>query len=316
MGRKEEHAVRRAWLLVMVALVAGWGMGVAPPARVEYLFCFWNVENLFDDVDDGRGGADGVFDKGFSGSPDLGKLKLEKLVDVLLPLNEGRGPDVIGLCEVESKRAAELLRDALNAGLARAGEKAMYGDVAWAGAGRGRHIGPAVISRLVLGKAVAVKKGLRILRVPVSDGDVSFNLVVAHWTSQLPEPGDPDGAKGRERYARAVRADFGEMGGEYVAGGDFNEPPVAQLAPMKSPFAGLDGGSYWKGRWQMLDQVWLSPGMADGKGWEYVDGSAVVVGEMKDGKGHPLRFGTPGWKGVRGASDHFPVTVRLRVVGK
>src|SRR5262245_35250591 len=79
-----------------------------------YLFCFWNVENLFDDREDGRTGADREYDQWFARDPAAQQLKFNHLSDALIGLNGGKGPDILALAEVESVHAAELLRDTLN----------------------------------------------------------------------------------------------------------------------------------------------------------------------------------------------------------
>src|SRR5205807_475765 len=45
------------------------------------------------------------------------RLKYQHLSEALLKMNGGRGPDILAVAEVESLRAAELLKDALNDGL-------------------------------------------------------------------------------------------------------------------------------------------------------------------------------------------------------
>jgi hypothetical protein len=65
----------------------------------------------------------------------------------------------------------------------------------------------------------------------------------------------------------------------------------------------------------VFDQVCLSPGLLGGAGWSYVKGSARVVPRIAY-RGRPDRFGGPSDRrplDKRGASDHFPVTVELRV---
>src|SRR5262249_8547364 len=85
------------------------------PKAGTYLFCFWNVENLFDDVDDHRKSkGDAEFDGWLGSDKEALKHKLDHLADVLMALNDKRGPDVLGVCEVESERAAQMLADVLN----------------------------------------------------------------------------------------------------------------------------------------------------------------------------------------------------------
>src|SRR5262249_1334054 len=88
-----------------------------PPSREGYLFCFWNVENLFDDVNDRRSKIDEKYDNEFADAPELLKLKLDHLSSVILAMNDGKGPDILAVAEIESERALDLLRDRLNNGL-------------------------------------------------------------------------------------------------------------------------------------------------------------------------------------------------------
>src|SRR5262245_34367378 len=77
-----------------------------PPGPGDYLFCFWNVENLFDDQDDNRRArGDAEYDEFFSHDKAALAQKLNNLCAVLLPLNDGKGPDILAVAEIESARA-------------------------------------------------------------------------------------------------------------------------------------------------------------------------------------------------------------------
>src|SRR5688572_926612 len=109
-------------LLLLVSLGVWWWNQERPQTinvpPGDYLFCWWNVENLFDDKNDGRKLAgDRDYDPWFSEQPEDLKLKLDKLTETLLKMNNGKGPDILAVGEVESKNAAGLLMGALNAKL-------------------------------------------------------------------------------------------------------------------------------------------------------------------------------------------------------
>ncbi|HMC65843.1 MAG TPA: hypothetical protein VKI65_12970, partial [Gemmataceae bacterium] len=116
------HRMRRLWpCLVFLAplgllLVAGCrdSRSSGDSAPGTYLFCFWNVENLFDDREDGRQQVDKEYDVWFARDTEALQLKLKRLSEALLRLNNGKGPDILAMAEVENVRAAELLRDELN----------------------------------------------------------------------------------------------------------------------------------------------------------------------------------------------------------
>jgi hypothetical protein len=86
-------------------------------------------------------------------------------------------------------------------------------------------------------------------------------------------------------------------------------------------FAGKDSSGSWgtiydRGRWSTFDQICVSPGLLDDSGWVCDPDSARVINTLvrpRDRKGRPWRFGSPRDQHERGYSDHFPVTVRLKV---
>src|SRR3954470_21821026 len=106
--------------LLSTSLLAGFLVLAAPaqtPKAKTYLFCFWNVENLFDDkVNPKLEKADREFDDWFAKDKEALSMKLDRMADVLLAeeMHDGKGPDIIAFAEVESARAVELVRDALN----------------------------------------------------------------------------------------------------------------------------------------------------------------------------------------------------------
>ena len=120
----DKNRLRMAALMVVLALAGLWFLrqGEAPnpalPAAASpnpaegYLFCTWNVENLFDDQDDPRNHDED--EDWFGQNPEAVREKVGLLAEALLRQNGGRGPDILAVVEVENRRAAELLRDALN----------------------------------------------------------------------------------------------------------------------------------------------------------------------------------------------------------
>jgi endonuclease/exonuclease/phosphatase family metal-dependent hydrolase len=320
---------------------AGEGAG---GAKNTYLFCFWNVENFFDDQDDKRTAAgDKIYDRWFAENPEILKLKLAKLTEVLLKMNGGKGPDIIALVEVESPRAAELLKDTLNEQLA---EPALaYRQAICKEVHVGRHIAPAVISRLpITGNRVKLHgRGMRILEVHVNVRDQDLVVLVSHWTSRVT---DHSGIQ-RAKYGDQI---YGTFKGMYKANpkvdflvcGDFNDTPTdasvredlhavddkeAVLNAVEEPllfnlFAasaakGL-GTHFDRGHWYQFDQIAVSRGLLDGEGWTCDPQTATIVptparkGDRRSPHA-PWRFGGPKDKAPHGYSDHFPVTVELSV---
>src|SRR5262249_38937424 len=140
------------------------------PGPGFYSLCFWNVENLFDDRDDGRKGpGDRDYDPWMAGNPEVLQTKLDHLCQVLLGLNlsGGRGPDILAVAEVESARAAELLQEALTRRLRdRIGDpKLFYTTILWENPHGRRNIGTAILTRLpvVKDRTQLLGRRLRIL---------------------------------------------------------------------------------------------------------------------------------------------------------
>lgn len=343
-------------LLILKARQPGGGGGdavpvpqLSDPGPGTYTFCFWNVENLFDDKDDGRSAAgDSSFDPWMANDAEARRRKLSRLCEVILhaDLNGGKGPDILAVCEVESRRAVELLRDALNAEITDPALR--YGAIAWAGPGAGRHIGPAVLSRLPLRGERQLGNNLRILETRAVAAGQELVIIASHWTSRLSDKED-DGRR-RAGYADAIYGRFRQV---YEANaeaallvcGDFNDDPTdrsvtehlraagdraavigARPPRLYNPFAALfEAGQlthYHSPKGHVFDQVCLSPGLLGGGGWSYVDGSAAIVPRFATRiakRDRPNRFGGKGDTrsyGARGASDHFPVVVRLKVSQK
>jgi hypothetical protein len=77
-------------------------------------------------------------------------------------------------------------------------------------------------------------------------------------------------------------------------------------------------GTHYHNRWFSFDQIVVSPGLLDDQGWTCdVDSVTTVRTTQRRGDrlGRPWSFGGPK-HGERGYSDHFPVTVKLRVQGE
>jgi len=317
----------------------------AKPASNGFLFCFWNVENLFDDRDDSRTGADRDYDDWFARDPAVLQLKLDHLSEALVKLNGGKGPDILAIVEVESVRAAELLRDALNKKLND--PSLHYSHVLMKEVRAGRHIAPAIFTRLpVRGDQTQLHgRQLRILEGHIVVNDHDLVVLATHWTSHVTD--DKQGVQ-RDKYGDQIYGVFKGMvrsnpNVDLLVCGDFNDPPDAHavtdhlhatgdlervLRPTGEPnlynlFARRDaetlGTIYHQGRWATYDQICVAPALVRaGGGWTVDVKSATTVNTLvRPGDRHmrPWRFGNPHDRFARGYSDHFPVTVRLKVGG-
>jgi endonuclease/exonuclease/phosphatase family metal-dependent hydrolase len=346
-----------AVVLIMLVLLATWltqpdpaqppattktpsGEGPAsssPLAPAEgYLFCHWNVENFYDDRDDPHN-HDELEDR--FRNPDVVREKVEQLSDALLTQNDGHGPDILAMVEVESRRSVELLRDALNAHLP---PEWHYRGLIQRNYHQDRRLAPAVLTRLPVRDDLSrLRLPRRILEAHLEAAGAPLVILSSHWTSRL--RGDTE-AK-REAYAAAVYAAFralarSDPAADVLISGDFNDEPDDpsvrdDLHATGDPslvvetdteprlldlMIGLDprrmGTFYYNGHWQILDHIVAAPGLLDPAGWQIVpetlrtaNAPALRLGRT----GRPLRFGSDNNQNPRGPSDHFALTVRLRV---
>jgi endonuclease/exonuclease/phosphatase family metal-dependent hydrolase len=305
-------------------------------------FCFWNVENLFDDREDQRlNKADQEFDRWFARNPEILQLKLSRLSKALVAMNDGNGPDIIAIAEVEGMRAADLLRQALNA---RLKDPALhYQHTLMKEVAGGRHIATAILTRLpVRGDKTRLHGNrLRILEGHITVNNHDLVVVASHWTSRLTDKTGDHRAKYGDQIYGLFRAMYkSNPGVALLVCGDFNDTPdspsvsdhlraVGDVERVRRAdggpllfnlFAQKDprqfGTHYFGRNWMIFDQIAVSPGLLDGAGWTCDVDSAQTVNTLyrpNDRQRRPWRFGNEHEKSERGYSDHFPVTVRLRV---
>jgi len=313
-----------------------------PPAEGGYLLVFWNVENLFDDRDDPKNYD--PLDAWFASDPEALASKHARLVDELLELNDGRGPDLLALVEVENRRAVELLQAALNARLSA--ENAYDGLLHDDNIG-GRRIEPAVLTRLPIDpEATRALPNRRVLIGRVYVADAPLGLIVSHWTSRVT---DSEGGK-RTAYAEAVyeaflderRAleDIASAPADVIICGDFNDEPddpsviigLRATGDAETVAASIDAarprllnlmagrsrerhGTYrYRNRWQLLDHLVASPGLLDDRAWriDASGGFTIRPAGLRGLQDAPRRFGNEANPNPRGASDHFAVGVWLK----
>jgi len=337
------HPVLKTALLITVLnLVLMPGRAVAG----ELGLAFWNVENLFDTVDDPKTEGDEEF------TPDEPKawtvtrleLKLTNLARVIGDMNSGRGPDVLGLCEIENRAVLELLVQSLK----KTGRdyKIVHED-----SPSYRGIDCALLydaktTKLDRSRIHRVEKFATrdILEARFTSGGKPFFVFVNHWPSRYNEDSHRIEVATvlRKRIDQLLKSDPAV---DFAVIGDLNDTPSDpsvskalrtwgdpdELRPgvlfnsmWKFHQEGDEGTYVYKNKWDVLDHIILSPGMLDQQGVNWVrDSTRRVMAEYQ-----MFVSKTPGsiprpsrsYLGPRffgnGYSDHLPVECRLQIVGE
>jgi endonuclease/exonuclease/phosphatase family metal-dependent hydrolase len=346
-------------LLVLVAYLLSRPRAEGKPG--EYLFCSWNVENFYDDQDDPKN--DDKMEDWFARNPDKFRLKTDRLAEALLMMNDGRGPDIMALYEVENDNCLNALKGALNDRLDKAGNgDQKYEHVLFKIDNTGRRFAPGTITRLPVDAErthkFAKHPNGRTLESHINVQGHHLAVLAAHWTSRVDHAGRANevhaNAERRMSYAKDCYGRFRAILNEnadadVILCGDFNDEfsdasmqlglhasanvddvknaietprPLALLASL-SQESGAPGTIYHNRKWFTFDHICISRGLLDSHGWTCDPASARIFAPdalrnyaRRNGDGEPKRFGD--WKtptSERGYSDHFPVTVRLRVAG-
>jgi predicted extracellular nuclease len=277
---------------------------LAPAARAAELYAaFWNVENLFDTVDDQavRGDEDFTPEGKKAWTEQRLQAKLGRLAGVVRRMNGGKGPDVLAVAEVENRRVVEMLSAELVASTATSPGRSYK--VVHQDSPSERGIDVAILydeRKLEL-------KGAKFHRVDAANTrDVveaefavagrPFHLLANHWPSRAHD------ASFRVRAARVVRKRLDELlaadaKADVLVVGDLNDHPADQsvadaLGTSRTP-EGATGGTFYNtawalqdaGRgtyvydnaWEVLDHAIVSPGLLDPAGLRWRPGSTSEV---------------------------------------
>jgi endonuclease/exonuclease/phosphatase family metal-dependent hydrolase len=301
------------------------------------LFCTWNVENFYDDRDDPA--INDLDENLFAADPDLVARKIDLLSATLAAQNDGRGPDVVVLVEVESRRCLQLLAAALNR---RIRQTDPYHYICFREHHLDRGLAPAIISRFQLETDSRLQDSFgerRIVAARIVADDRPLTILACHWTSRIT---DKTGKK-REAYADVIYRSVTKLidndpAADILIAGDFNDEPRNPSVRVHLHASGdrervvagdprptlydlsyrinnrVIGTYHYGGRWETLDHIVVSPGMLDRDGWSVDTESFEVIAPAANRKGRagtPKRFGSPRDTHPRGPSDHFPLSVRL-----
>ncbi len=291
------------------------------------LVMFWNLENFFDWVDEGKGDSDGEFSSYGKRRWTRKKFyaKCDAVAKGIMWIGDryGRLPDVIGVAEVENKGVMSKL---LGATVLR---KYDYDIVHYESEDR-RGIDVALLYRKSSMELVSssVKtpsfNGEKLLtrdilhaEMRLADGrEVDF--IVNHHPSKF---GGEKESQGRRMAAMgALKEICDSLGsGRIVAMGDFNDTPDSEaLSVVEGTLVNKgmelhergEGTIRYEGEWNLIDMFMVSEPLDAGTRMEVCRIPFLMTWEKKHPGEKPLRTYS-GPRYIGGVSDHCPIILRL-----
>lgn len=264
----------------------------------EFYVACWNVENLFDLEDDRNVEMDEEFTPTSPKHWSAERLerKLGNLAHVIKKMNNGRGPDILGLCEVENRKVVEMLVATLDP-LGRKYE------IVHQDSPSDRGIDCALVyDANYFGLAasrfhfVDAHKTRDIVEAQLRHDGADLFVFVNHWPSRNNDESQRIKAAGvaRTRIDEILAAN---ANADIVLVGDFNDEPDnvsikdhlrAAASEVDLPSNSLfdttaiirqenNGTFVWNDKWELIDHVIISPGLLDENGFRWVRGSSQRV---------------------------------------
>jgi predicted extracellular nuclease len=315
---------------------------------------FWNLENLFDTIDDSNIDDESFLPDGeMEWTEDRLDKKMFNLARIIRMMNDGIGPDLLGVCEIENQAVLDKM---VNTYLSDLDYK-----IAYIESPDNRGIDNGLIYKSNKFKLLNVQADTVHLADSwptrlifganlITNENKKITVFVNHWPSRSggqieTEPKRISAAKTlRDAVDRIFQAD---SNANIFIIGDFNDDPVyvsvletLKAHPIKCDtllseyefnsgselfnlsyenYENGEGSFKYKDTWNMLDQIIVSGSLIIGNDIDYVCNSfevfkpALIVTKSGQYEGTP--FPTfGGRKYLGGYSDHFPVTAKFRIV--
>lgn len=305
----------------------------------------WNLENLFDTVDDPNKRDEEFLPTGKKEWTDIRvDRKLENLAEVISKMNNCKGPSILGVTEVEHQHLLDSM-------IVRHFPDRNY-KVAYAESPDNRGID----NGLIYNADIFTLKLFDTLRVDLASGyptryifqadlinkrGMTLHFFVNHWPSRSggEEKSRPNRIKAAETLRRRVETLFAANGNALICIlGDLNDEPNNEsiqntlgtmflkkdmdienksLYNLSSvSFENGEGTYLYRGEWNMLDQIILSSGFFTNERMQYIDDSFELFKPSflltKSGKYQGAATPTfGGSKYLGGYSDHIPVGAKF-----
>ncbi|MDP2176187.1 MAG: hypothetical protein Q8K70_09805 [Bacteroidota bacterium] len=303
---------------------------------------FYNLENFFDTINDITHLDDDYTPNGkYKWDTKKYQSKIINLSRVLMQ-SAKKTPDIIGVCEIESKTAIKDL-------LKHQSFEDEYDFIHYDSPDeRGIDVGfiyrknalkvidsyPLKISLTKNSKDKT--RDILYLKVIVDNKADTLNIMICHLPSR--GGGKAKSEQNRIDVAKQIRKHIDKIGinKKWIVMGDFNDEPwdIAITDILKSydindykvndsnllnlmwPLKSNKLGTYnYQGKWQILDQMIISASLNQSRGWHYQNESIQIIKQdwmMQTGKYQDFPKRTYiGTKWTNGYSDHLPVKFNL-----
>lgn len=315
-----------------------------PETTSSLTVAFYNVENLFDAVDDPANPGDDEFTPtGRLGwTADRLERKLEDLARVIRAMDEYGGVDILGVSEVENRAVLDrLVAEFLPAGqysVVHAESEDERGiDVALLYRSSAARVTGQRLHRVDLGD----DRTRQILHVSFEREGKPFTVLVNHWPSRSggQTESEPKRIAAARTAVRIIDSLYAlDAAADIILLGDLNDEPGdrsivetlgargfaagafdARMINLAAPVVAADTiGSYlYRGEWETIDQIMLSRGALDERGLVMIEESQTIFtpeflrDEKADRVHRPAYRTYRGTQYIGGVSDHFPVLVRV-----
>ena len=308
-------------------------------------FATWNVENLFDTIDDpDKDDQDFTPDGELNWTEEKLHQKNKNLAEIINLMNSGKGFDLLGVQEVEHKSLLEKLNSDY---LKNKNYKIVYAESL-----DKRGIDNGLFYNSDLFELISYDT----LRVDLADGwptryilyaelilkgsDNKFDVFINHWPSRS---GGKDKSEQNRIAAATVLKNFtdkiisNDLNSRIVIMGDFNDDPtdVSLYETLQAKELECNSGSadklyntsiqefnngkgtyLYRKEWNMLDQIIISGSLLNGNDIKFICNSfeiikpEIMINKEGNYAGSAIRtFGGKNYIG--GYSDHFPVGIKI-----
>ena len=318
---------------------------------MSYYVAWWTVENLFDLENfaerseklqrtlgnELRGWDETVLSK-----------KVDQLATIVNRMNEEKGPDLLGVCEVENRRVLDRLKEKIdsvrrrNYDVIHADTQDERGiDVAFLYDKARFEVEADKVFFHTIVKRVATREIVQVNFKSKATGN-RLVLVGNHWPSRMggqleSEPFRLIAGETLAYFNQRIQEVHGRDASIIVMG-DFNDEPFnrsiiehalgtpdkdkviqAKTAPrlynLMWSFAVKARGTFYFDGFNLLEQIMVSKGMLNSQGVFSIDLNSPQILEFEELKknGKPRKFGRPSaTEGVdrQGYSDHYPIAVK------